>query len=168
MGYVGFSWRRFRIEGTARRSSMPTGRACPPVDHDGVVLPHARHALGSWWAYYELAGAAGGSGTRSRTPRHGRARPAPALIHRSRSPEARQLQELDLLLAISTFSLSLLGTSSWPRRADVGARVSTTRSVGLHPRSSSCHRLLAGAFACVRRRWASAASSTPCRASPSC
>ena len=66
--------------------------------------------LGSWWAYYRnWAGAAGGSGTRSKTPRLclGSWQPRYPLTRRNQRGAFRAWT---VLLAIFGFSLSLLGT----------------------------------------------------------
>ncbi len=130
-------------------------------------------ALGSWWAYYEL----GWGGWWFWDPvENASFMPwlvGTALIHSLAVTEKRGLfKSWTLLLAITTFSLSLLGDVPGALgRAGVGARVRERPEPGpVHPRVPRHLRgRLARALRVARsRRCARGAASTPCRGRPSC
>ena len=114
LGYVGFSVAfafavAALIEG---RVDAAWARWVRPWTLAVLVLPDHRHRDGqSGGPTTRWAGAAGGSGTRSRTPRFMPWLVGTALIHSSIVVEKRDtLKSWTILLAIITFSLSLVGT----------------------------------------------------------
>ncbi len=69
LGYVGTAL-PFAVTLAALAWGEPrAGAVAAPVHRRGAGRLSLGIALGSWWAYYELGWAAGGSGIRSRTPR---------------------------------------------------------------------------------------------------
>jgi len=94
----------------ARGPARPSlGQVDASLDDLCVDLSDHRHPLGSWWAYYELGWAAGGSGpveNASFMPGWWH-----RLIHSLSVTEKRGIfKSWTLLLAIFAFSLSLVGT----------------------------------------------------------
>ena len=114
MGYVGiavpFAFAVRRDAGGQARPDL--GALDAAVDGRGLDVPHraaSRSAAGGRTT--SSAGAAGGSGIRSRTRRSCRGWSAPRCIHSLAVTEKRGLfKSWTLLLAITAFSLSLLGT----------------------------------------------------------
>ena len=114
MGYVGlsvaFSFAVAALIGGNLDADL--GALDAAVDHRGLDLPHPRHRPRQLAGpTTSSAGAAGGSGIRSRTPRSCRGWSRTALIHSLAVTEKRDsFKSWTVLLAILAFSLSLLGT----------------------------------------------------------
>ena len=113
MGYVGFSVTfRVRLRGHDRRPARPAlGALDAALGRDGLGVPGCGIALGSWWAYYEL----GWGGFWFWDPvENASFMPwliGTALIHSLAVTDKRGLfKSWTLLLAVTAFSLSLLGT----------------------------------------------------------
>ena len=113
LGYVGLLdgvlVRRRRADRGARRCEL--GALGAAVDARRLDLPHLRHRLGSWWAYYEL----GWGGWWFWDPVENASLlpwlSGTALLHSAIVVEKRDaLKGWTVFLAIATFSLSLLGT----------------------------------------------------------
>jgi cytochrome c-type biogenesis protein CcmF len=110
--YVGISIAfSFAVGALVTRDVGPVfARAMRPWIFARLDLPHHRITAGSYWAYYELGWAAGGSGTRRERLAHCPAR-ATALLHSvTVLGHARRPSRLTIMLAVVAFSMSMIGT----------------------------------------------------------